>query len=68
VTYRAQNQLNVEYKKRRKSRGTNRIPSNCGIESVSAATRVRAKCDVVEARAAYVVQPEVEKAERGLAV
>jgi len=54
--------------KRHKFRGTNGVPSLDGGESFSIATRIRARCDVVEALGASAVQPEVEEAERGLAL
>ena len=40
---------------------TNRIPSDDGVESGRIATRIIARCDVVETRAASAIQPGVEK-------
>lgn len=48
-------------------RGTNRIPSGNGSESVGVATWGRARRDVVEALWATLVQPWIEEAELGLA-
>ena len=45
--------------------GTNRIPSGDGSESIGAAARVRARRDVVDAKAAVAVQHDIEEAEPG---
>ncbi len=67
VTYATQSQPNVE-KKQSKSRRTNRIPSSDGVESIGAAARVIARCDVVEATPCVAVQPGIEEAKRLLPI
>ena len=47
-----------------KFRRTNRIPSSDGLESFSAAARVRPFVDIIKACETYTVQPGVEEAER----
>ncbi len=54
--------------RRYQSGGTNGIPLSDGRESFSFAARVRARCDVSEAREQVVVQPGIEETKRGLAV
>ncbi len=54
--------------KKYQSGGTNGIPSNAGKESFSVASRVKARCDVVEARSPVAVQPVIEETKRGPAV
>ncbi len=51
--------------KRDRHRGTNKTPSGDGQESLSAAVRVRPRCDVIQACKPTSVQPGIEEAERG---
>ncbi len=53
--------------KRYKYGRTNGIPSSDGKESISFAARVRARCDIVEARSPFGVQPGIEETKRVLA-
>jgi len=66
-TYQAENQPTSKMK-RRKSRGTNRIPSSDGREPICAAARVRARCNVLEAHESVAVQPGIEEAKWALPI
>jgi len=54
--------------RRYQSGGTNRIPLSNGRESFSFEARVRARCDVSEAREQVVIQPGIEETKWGLAI